>query len=142
MGVVRKQEELEIVTVYKYLRTVISNYGKIDLEIARRQEIVNIYYAIDKKILSKLEIDKTTKSQVYNTIALSSILYVSKVWVRLKMPEQKLNAIKTKFFRRITEKTKCNKIKNSNKPVKQKPIMRYFQYGQLNWFGHIKRMDS
>ncbi|KAL3287531.1 hypothetical protein HHI36_001999 [Cryptolaemus montrouzieri] len=66
--IVCKHEELKVKIAYEYLRSVKSNDYKIDIKISsRRQTEFEIHYPIDKAIVSELEIDRTTKSEVYST---------------------------------------------------------------------------
>lgn len=138
-------QKLEVVTVYEYLGSVIANDGKLDLEIAKRkQKATNIYHALNKTILSKKEIDIQTKTKVYNTVALQSLLYASETWVPLKKHLQQINTIEMKYLRRIAGKTRHDRIRNTEirQMTEQEPITTKLENRQLNWFGHITRMGQ
>ena len=140
-----KGQNIEEVTAYEYLGSIFTNDGKIDLDIAnRRQKGNRVYYALSKSILGKTEIDISTKLEVYNTVAVPTILYSCETWTIDKKHEDKIIATEMKYLRKIAGKTKWDRIRNEHirTTLNQEPITKKIQKQQLRWYGHITRMSS
>lgn len=73
-----------------------------------------------------------------------TILYASESWPIQKKQEDKLIAAEMKHLRRITGKTKFDRIRNVQirEELHQKPINKQLETKQLKWFGHIQRMSE
>jgi len=100
-----KGQNIEEVTAYEYLGSIFTNDGKIDLDIAnRRQKGNRVYYALSKSILGKTEIDISTKLEVYNTVAVPTILYSCETWTIDKKHEDKIIATEMKYLRKLAAK--------------------------------------
>lgn len=140
-----KGQSLEMVSAYEYLGTIISNDGKLDLEIANRtKKTSRIYYAINNTILGKREISQETKLHVYNAITVPTLLYASETWVTNRKHESAINAAEMKQLRKIAGKTKLDRERSENirNVLRQEPIEKKIEKRKLNWYGHITRMDE
>lgn len=135
---------IETVTTFNYLGSIITNDGNIDTELASRMSRSNkLYYAL-KSILGKKEINKETKTKIYNTIILPTLTYASENWTIQKKHIGKLHAIEMKHLRKIAGKTKWDGVENKKirDSIKQEPITNKIKKRQLNWYGHMVRMDK
>lgn len=136
---------IEAVTAVEYLGSVITDDGRIEVDIANRMKKTrNIYYAINKPILQKQEIDKQVKLKVYNIIARPTLTYGSETWTINKKHESKINAGEMQFLRRIEGKTKWDRETNESirHTLRQEGIMDFIERKQLRWYGHIIRKDE
>ena len=133
-------KNLEKVTAYEYLGSVISEDGKIDLDIANRiNKSVKIYYALNKTVFGKREIDMKTKLRVYNAIVVPILTYASESWAIKDKHEGKINAAEMKYLRKIAGKTKMDRERNESirRTVQQEEITEKIEKKQLSWYGHI-----
>lgn len=128
-----------MVSTYKYLRTLITNDGKIDLEITNRTGKANrIYYPLNKTILEKKEISRKIKLQVYKSITVPILIYA---WTK---QESNINTTEIKYMRKIAGKPKMDRVRNGivRKELKQEPIIKMIENKQLGWSGHICRITE
>lgn len=75
-----KRQQLETITSVEYPGSIIANDGGMEQGVVRRmRKFTNIYYALNRTLFGKNEIDKM-KIRVYNTTALPSAPYASEAW--------------------------------------------------------------
>ena len=130
---------------YTYLGTVISQDGKIDVEITKRiQKATNTSYAISGTIFGKKEINKKTKTRLYNAIIEPVLMYGSESWPTQNKHISRATAVQMKVLRRIIGKTKRDRIRNERitSELNQEPIATRIERRQLKWFGHVHRMNE
>ena len=138
-------ETMEVVEEYKYLGTIFTSNGKINQEIQNRiQQASTVYHAINKTIISKPEIQDKTKLQIYNSIYIPTLTYGAESWPLTTKNQSKITAAEMKFLRRIKNKTKRDRIRNTQirEELKQGPLLQRIHKKQLQWYGHITRMDK
>ncbi|KAI4461171.1 reverse transcriptase (rna-dependent dna polymerase) [Holotrichia oblita] len=138
-------KQLERVSTYEYLGSIITEDGRMDMDINNRIKKTNkIYYALNKTIIGKKEIDKNIKLKVYNAIAIPTMTYQCESWPLQKKQEGKIIATEMKFLRKISGKTKWDKIRNEQirHKVNQEVITAKIEKKQLQWYGHMVRMEE
>ena len=136
---------LEVVEEFTYLGTVFNKKGKINREIQHRiKKATNIYYSINRTIISKKEITEKTKLQVYNSIYKPTLTYGSESWPINNKIEKQITAAEMKFLRRVANKTKRDRERNNKirEDLKIKPLLQEIEKKQLKWYGHMKRMPK
>lgn len=139
-----KDIKLEEVTTFEYLGSIITNDGNIDVELANRAKKSNkLYYAL-RALLGKTEMNIETKLRIYNTIILPTLIYACENWTIQKKHIGKLDAMEMKHLRKIAGKTKWDGIRNNiiRETIKQEPIGNKVIKRQLNWYGHLTRMNT
>ena len=120
-----KEEALETVTEYNYLGTIIYHDGRIDREITNRvRKATNSYYVIYNTIFGKKEIEKRTKTRIYESVIEPSLLYGCESWPTQQKHLSKVNAVQMKVLRKIEGKTRRDRIRNTRirSELKQKPV--------------------
>ena len=120
-----KEEALETVTEYNYLGTIINHDGRIDREITNRvRKATNSYYVIYNTIFGKKEIEKRTKTRIYESVIEPSLLYGCESWPKQQKHLSKVNAVQMKVLRKIEGKTRRDRIRNTRirSELKQKPV--------------------
>ena len=138
-------ELLEVVDQYKYLGALFTKNGKINEEIKHRiKQATNIYYQINQTIIGKTEIDTKTKLQIYKTVYTPTLLYGAESWPTNDKINQQIQAAEMKYLRRVANKTKRDKERNTKirETLKVTPIGYDIENRQLKWYGHVKRMDK
>jgi hypothetical protein len=91
--------ELEQMTSFEYLGTIIHQNGNIEEEVlncVRRTN--NIYYQLNQAIFGKKEINTKTKLQVYRTVMEPRLLYGSESWPARSKEISRINAAEMKCF--------------------------------------------
>ena len=137
--------ELEQVKSYKYLGVMINSEGRLREEISQRiQKATNVYHHLGKAFISKKELTMKTKMAVYNTVFCPTLLYGSETWTLDSREHSRVQATQMKYLRRVTGKTKRDKIRNTTirDQTKTDDIKTKIEVNQLRWFGHVNRMND
>ena len=136
---------MEVVQQYNYLGSALSQDGKLDHEILNRvQKSMNAYYALSQTIFGKKEIDKKTKCRLYNTVVEPILLYGSESWAAQEKHLSKVNAVQMKVLRRISGKTKYDRVRNEKirNELDETSVSQKVAGKQLKWYGHVNRMEK
>jgi Reverse transcriptase (RNA-dependent DNA polymerase) len=136
---------LEQVNHFEYLGVEIENAGKQEAEINKRiEKAMKTYYAINQTIISKKEVSRNTKLNVYKSIFKPILTYGCESWVLTPQQRSKLQAAEMKFLRRIKGVTRRDRIRNTQirEELNIQPLMQYIEQKQLSWWGHLQRMES
>lgn len=139
------EDKLEYVSTFEYLGTIISEDGKMDTEIlSRSKKATQIYYQLNKTIFGKTEISTKTKNQIYNAVAVPTMIYGSETWPLTIKQGSKMTATEMKYLRKIAGKTKRDRCKNNDirESLKQKALVTIIEEKQLKWYGHVQRMNA
>lgn len=140
-----KDHKIQDVTSYEYLGSIISQDGKIDLDINNRLRKTNkTCYSLNKVIFAKRKIEKETKLRLYNSVIVPILMYASESWTLHKNQEHRLTAMEMKVLRRIEGVTKWDRMRNEEirQRLKQESIISKIEVKQLNWYAHIRRMKE
>lgn len=138
-------EVLEQVDSYQYLGITIHETGKIQMEIRNRiKKTTAAYFSISNTLFGKKEIEKKTKTRVYQAILEPILLYGSESWTNTESDSSRISAVQMKCLRRIAGKTRWDRIRNERirKELHQEPVMKRVENRQLAWYGHIRRMKE
>ena len=79
------RQQLTQVDSYEYLGTRIHQTGKSQGEVRKReQKATNAYYALSRCLFGNEEVDKKTKTRVYQAVLEPILLYGSESWAMTK----------------------------------------------------------
>lgn len=81
--------------------------------------------------------------QVYKVIVVPSLSYRSELWTPLKKHQSQFEAANMRFLRKTAGKSKYNKVRNEEirEIINQESMTLKLKKTQLNWFGHVMRMN-
>jgi hypothetical protein len=119
--------------------------GEIDTKINRRvQKSKQIYCQINQTIGGKNEIDNNTKTRIYKTFYLPVLLCGSESWTVLIKHANTITGPETRYFRNCTEKTRTDKIRNSQIRGTQnkEPVSKMVDRRTLRCSGQLIRLDK
>jgi hypothetical protein len=139
------EENIEQVTHFKYLGTTIESNGKQEIDINERvQKTIKTYHMMRQNFIKKKEISKKTKITIFKTIYRPILTYGSETWVLTRQMKSKIQAIEMKYLRAVKGITRRDRIRNTEvrKELETKSILEYIEEKQLNWWGHIQRMED
>ena len=105
--------EIEQVTEYIYLGTIIEENGQYEGEInSRISAAARLYMSMRNGFINKKEISRKTKMNIYKSIYLPTLLYGSESWILTEKQKSKLQAAEMKYLRRVTGNTRLDRIRN------------------------------
>ena len=136
-------QEIETVNKFTYLGSIISDDGKLDLEINERIRKASYAYKKQAKVWSNSKVSVKTKMKIYNSTVISTLLYGAESWNITDAQSKRVNAFGMRCLRRIL-KIKWQEHKTNEEVLKiteQKDILSQIKKRRLNWYGHVKRMD-
>lgn len=136
-------QPIEEVRSLEYLGVTITNDGRIDGEIGNRVNKANqVYYSIYNTILGKREVSNKTKLHIYAAIYTPTLTYGAESWTMNNKHKSKITAAEMKFLRKITGKTRRDRIRNTThrEQLQQEPLITKIEKKQMTWFGHLIRM--
>lgn len=136
---------LEQVEAYVYLGTTIHQTGKLQGEIRNRvKKATAAYYSLSNCLFGKREVERRTKTRVYNAILEPILLYGSESWTVAKNDLSSVNAVQMKCLRRIAGKTRWDRVRNERirEQLDQEPVLKRLEDRQLSWYGHVSRMPE
>lgn len=139
------QQQLEQVETYKYLGVKIRSDGSMEDEINERiNNATRTYYALNRVLIGKREISRSTKMMVFQTIYKPILTYGSESWVLTERTKSKLQAMELKYLRRVKGVTRMDKLRNDDirAELGVKSIIHGIESQQLRWFGHLSRMND
>lgn len=139
------EERIEQVKYFQYLGTIIDRSGTQEADINNRiEKTQKLYYAMNTKFISNKEISKETKLKVFKTIYRPVLTFGCESWVLTERQKSKIQATEMKYLRRVRGVTKMDKMRNVDirKDLEIQPILDYIEERQLQWWGHLQRMNE
>ncbi|XP_044766741.1 uncharacterized protein LOC123322785 [Coccinella septempunctata] len=104
---------LEQVTSFKYSEVQIEENGKQDLEInSRLESTLKIYHAMNENFLSRKEISRSTKMNVYKAIYRPILTFACESWVLDRRQRSRMQAMEMKYLRKVKEITRMHRVRN------------------------------
>lgn len=136
-------EEVEFVTSFKYLGSIVTNNGNIATEINwRRALAASAMKTLWKPLWKHRSISRETKLRIYNTSVLSIILYGAETWPLNKTLADRIDGFDTRALR-TTEGIKWqDRVSNITllDCTRQLPASHLAAQCRLRWYGHVKRL--
>lgn len=139
------EEKLEQVNRFKYLGTIITGDGRIDEEIRERTAAGGrLFNSIKNSFLGKKEIPKDIRVEIFKKVVTPILIYGAETWTMTEKQKSKITAIEMRFLRKMENKTKIDKIRNTTfrQNLKIRPTVEKIEEAQMRWYGHVKRMSE
>uniref|UniRef100_A0A1Y1JWU5 Reverse transcriptase domain-containing protein n=1 Tax=Photinus pyralis TaxID=7054 RepID=A0A1Y1JWU5_PHOPY len=136
---------IEQVPNIKYLGVNIERNGNQKMDVDDRiNKTMKLYYAMNQRFIKKKEIRTKTKMTVYKTIYRPTLTYGSESWVLTTNMKSKLQAVEMKFLRAVKGVTRIDRLRNTSirEELDIESIQEHIEKKQLNWWGHIQRMNE
>lgn len=137
--------EIEQVTYFKYLGSIITSDGRSDKDIITRIGMAKSAFMEMKQILTNKKILKETRLRVLRCYVWSVLLYGSETWNISKKIKKKLEAAEMWFYRRMLKVPWTDK--RTNEEVLQmmeerRTLMTTIKLRQMKFFGHVMRKEG
>ena len=136
-------EEVEFVTSFTYLGSVITNNGSILPEINRRRALAaSAMKTLWKPLWRHHSITRETKLRIYNTSVLSILLYGAETWPLNKTLAARVDGFDTRALRTIEGIKWQDRVSNIRlrERTQQTPASRLAAQRRMRWYGHVKRL--
>lgn len=140
-----ENDTLEQVRNFQYLGVIIDEEGKQDLEINRRiEQTVKCYYALNRNFLSRKQISKKTKINIYKSIYRPILTYGCETWIMTDRQKSKIQATEMKYLRRVKGVTRTDRNRNQDirNELGVQSIFEFIDRRKLSWWGHMQRMGD
>lgn len=137
--------QIEQVNTFEYLGVTLEEQGHHETEINKRIEKANkVYHAMNKGFISKKEITKQTKMNVFKAIYRPILTYGCETWVLTQRQKSKVQAAEMRYLRRVKGVTRQDRIRNDmiREELKIQPLLQFVERRQLGWWGHLQRMNN
>ena len=137
-------EELEAVDDFTYLGSNISAENSVQKDISARINKARNSYSSLRNIWKSNIYSLKTKLRLFNSNAISVLLYGCQSWRVSKDDMNKLDVFQTKCLRRTCNIFWPNKISNEDlyRRTNSSPISTQIQKHRLRWLGHVLRMPQ
>ncbi|KAF6209013.1 hypothetical protein GE061_014756 [Apolygus lucorum] len=122
-----------------------SQSGKIKNELnARIAAGSRLFYALNRKFLSKDEVSPETKLAVYRSVYTPILTHSAESWALTKKEYDRLQASEMKYLRKVAKKTRWDRVRNTTirTGLKVRPMDHVIKDAQLRWLGHVVRMPN
>ena len=142
--------QIECVTKFPYLRSVIASSGRIQPDIDRRiAQASRAFGTLRKPVFSNRDLRVETKRRVYKACVLSVLLYGSECWTLLRKDLKRLDSFHYRCVRTIlgilNQQQWAQHITSQN--VRQQwgdseTVTEKVSKRRLEWLGHLARMPE
>ena len=93
-------EEIESVSEFQYLGSIVSSCGRMEVDMSRRiAQASKAFGALRRSVFMDKDLRVTTKCKVYQACVLSVLLYGSECWTPLKKQLKKLDSFHNRCIR-------------------------------------------
>ena len=138
-------QELEQVSSFPYLGSIIEEDGSAGVEVRSRMKKAGHSYGVLKKPLwSQAGVSLKRKGQVYTAVVLSTLLYGAEAWALSKLEMRRLDAYHLRCLRSIAKMPGV--LRSTNAAVLEtvgcQAVQNMVLARRLRWFGHVRRMDQ
>ena len=140
-------EELETVTTFTFLGSVIEREGKCDMEIKRRVALGKTAMNGMEKIWKDKNVRIDTKKRLVRALIIPIITYGSESWTMTKKMEKKINACEMWIWRKMlriswTEKRTNDWVRKTADIVEDESLLQSMLRARLRFFGHVMRSNG
>ena len=140
-------EEIESVSEFPYLGSVVSSDGQVELDVSRQIAQASRAFGALRKSAFMDKDQVTTKRKVYQACVLSVLLYGSECWTPLKKQLKRLDSFHNRCVRSIfgiTNKQQWEQHITSTEIRRRwgdpEAAASRVKRRRLEWFGHVARM--
>jgi hypothetical protein len=149
-------EKVEQVEEFTYLGSIMTESGSCTRDINQRISRAAYKFNQLNKIWKQSGISLKTKTRIYRTVVMSTLLYGAEAWTCTGNEYGRLNTFHTKRLRSVMGKCKWKKREEGEtkqwekKPrnedllnrVGLRPMENYVRYHRMRWAGHVRRMED
>ena len=142
--------EIETVSEFQYLGSLIASSGRMDAEIEQRvARASRAFGALRKAVFLDKNLKSSTKRKIYNACVLSVLMYGAECWVPLRKHRGKLDVFHHRCIRTIlgisnrqqwSEQITMTEVRRrwGDEETAADKVKRR----RLEWLGHLARMDD
>ena len=140
-------EEIETVTSFTFLGSVIEKEGKCDMEINRRVAIGKAAMNGLEKIWKDKHVSIDTKKRLVKALIIPTVTYGSETWTMTKKMKKKINACEMWIWRKMQriswmEKRTNDWVRMDIGIEKEETLQQTVLRAKLRFFGHVMRSDG
>lgn len=136
---------LEMVQKFCYLGSIVSSSATLDDEInCRIGKAATTFGKLTKRAWQNKHLTTRTKTRIYESCVLSTLLYASETWTTYKGQEKKLNIFHLRCLRKLLNIKWQDRVPNSRvlERAGLTSIMTILSKRRMRWLGHVRRMDN
>lgn len=139
--IVLQDGELDEVTEFTYLGSVVDTSGGTDKDIKVRIGKARTAFNMLKKVWNAGEISKSTKIRIFNSNVKSVLFYGAETWRTTVASDKKIQSFINRCLRRIQRIFWPNRIRNNElwQVTKQLPPPMQIRKRKWTWIGHTLR---
>ena len=139
-----RDEELEVVSSFKYLGSELTQDARLTNEISRRVQQSNSFYQSVRNLVWNKEIPRKCKEVMYKMYYSPILTYAAETWTMTRREESKIQASEMRFLRSMIGKTRRDRVRNEDvrKEIGVDKMNDRIERNRLRWFGHVKRMEE
>ena len=148
--IVLKGGEIECVTEFKYLGSVLEASGGVMAEVSERiAKASKAFGALKEPIFKNSDLSCKTKCCVYKSVVLGVLLYGSETWTTKRASTKKLEVFHNRCLRSILG---ISSVQQRMEHISSVDIAKRFGMSEsledsiaarrLRWLGHVARMDN
>ncbi|XP_038066715.1 uncharacterized protein LOC119736778 [Patiria miniata] len=137
--------KLEVVHEFTYLGSTVSDDLSLDIEINRRiGRAASTFARLTERVWENGKLTIHTKTAVYRTCVLSTLLYGSESWALYSRQEKRLNTFHLRNLRRILGIKWSDHVTNTEVLAQAgiQSLVTLLQQRRLRWLGHVYRMPE
>lgn len=133
--------QLEEVTIFNYLGSVVATKGGVEKDIENRLRLARVAFAKLKKIWRSPILARNTKIRIFNSCVISILLYGSETWCTRKFTSNRLQVFANRCLRTICKIHWPNVISNNElwELTSHIPIQTQILKRKWKWIGHTLR---
>ena len=142
-------EELEQVSVFKYLGALFAEDGKLVKEFEGRKKMGNaVASQLRSHVFNKKELSSDTKLAIHRAIYRPTIMYGSESWVDCGYLVHDLEVADMRIIRSIARVNRREQWENHirNEDIRESlgvaSVEEAARVSRLRWFGHVQRMGD
>jgi hypothetical protein len=132
----------EQVNEFKYLGCQISYEGERDVKnkISKFPQVTGTI----NNVLKPNQVQKSSRMKIYNTLAIPTLIYGSKIWTLTQEDKSQLKASEMKFLRRTVGYTLLDHKKNEDilQELNTTPVLEKITKYRHNWVKYVHRMNN
>lgn len=137
-------EEVEMVSRFTYLGSVVAGDGGTDLDVSSRIDKAKGAFACLRSVWQSKHLSRRVKLKIFNTNVKSVLLYGCETWKTTKTLTQKLQVFINRCLRQILKIFWPNTISNVDlwKRCHEDPVGLQIKRRKWSWIGHTLRRDQ
>ena len=142
---IRNDINIEQVTQFKYLGSILNSDNTVDAEVESRiNKASQVFRSLSRLVWYQRKIKVSTKLKLFKAIIIPTLLYGSETWNVLQCHIQRLQVFTNRCLRIITGTSLWDKLRNTqlrcNSKIERVDVM--IQRRRLQWLGHLERMEN